>query len=610
VAELESTQSVARPSDKLPYLLIIEGDNARRHTLAGAGPWTIGRADDCQIRVDLTSVSRRHARLAFQSGDLTLQDLGSHNGSQLNGTAIEGETKLVSGDVIAVGEAVLVAYLGRHTLPRGELAGPEQILDRLEGETDRARRSGRLSVAFVDLRARLDDGVVAGIAPLVRTTLRASDAIGRLDDRTLLAVMPERDGDDGERVTRALLSALAPAAPHARAGVAVFPVDAADSAGLLAAAREAAHSASEPLARAGADGSTISIGEQTCRVADPGMRAIYQLLERLAASEMPVLLSGETGVGKEMAALVLHHRSPRARGPFVPVNCAAVPTNLLESELFGYKRGAFSGANADKRGFFAAAGGGTLFLDEVGELPASAQAALLRVVETRQYYRVGDVTPLTADVCLVAATNRDLAAEVEAGRFRKDLYFRLSVAHLALPPLRDRPRDIPILARTFLERARARLDRRPLALSDELLHVLAAHAFPGNVRELANAMQYVATVADGERAEPQHLPPGFGVSEPERLRTDPVSFRPIADEIAELEARRMREALAATGGNQSRAADLIAMPRRTFVTKLSRYGMRPTLRNDILATSASPGSSPAAGRDARDEVGTDPRDDR
>jgi DNA-binding NtrC family response regulator len=201
-------------------------------------------------------------------------------------------------------------------------------------------------------------------------------------------------------------------------------------------------------------------------------------------------------------------------------------------------------------------------------------------VDASQYYRIGDVTPVAADVRVVAASNRHLPTEVKAGRFRKDLYFRLSAAHLVVPPLRDRPREIPLLARAFLDQARARLRQPTLELSGSLLQTLAEHPFTGNVRELANAMEYAAAVADGPAAEPNHLPPAFAAAAAAAFDAPPTgepalppTFRPIAEELAELEKRRMREALLAAGGNQSRAADLIAMPRRTFVTKLARYGL-------------------------------------
>jgi two-component system, NtrC family, response regulator AtoC len=323
---------------------------------------------------------------------------------------------------------------------------------------------------------------------------------------------------------------------------------------------------------------TLTLGDRALVVADPAMLGVYDLLRRLARSELPVLLQGETGAGKEMAAWALHAWSPRAGGPFVPVNCAALPETLVESELFGCRRGAFSGADRDRIGLFESASGGTLFLDEVGELSPAAQAKLLRALDGKEITRLGAVTATPVDTRVVAATNRDLAALVAASRFREDLYFRLNAAQVALPALRQRPLDIPVLAATLLARACARAGRRPMRISDHALQMLEAHDFPGNVRELANAMEYAAAIADGEVLEPHHLPPRVSRrTEPAVLETGgPTRGRRIADELAELEKRRMQEALAGCGGNQSRAAELIGMPRRTFVTKLARYGLGRT----------------------------------
>lgn len=318
-------------------------------------------------------------------------------------------------------------------------------------------------------------------------------------------------------------------------------------------------------------------------VADPAMASLYDLIHRLAASDLSILIVGETGVGKEKAARALHGASARAGGPFVAINCAAIPDPLVESELFGHERGAFSGAERAKPGMIERAAGGTLFLDEICELPPQAQAKLLRAIEERQVFRVGAVVPIPVDFRLVAATNRDVPQEVTTGRFREDLYYRIAAAVIALPPLRERPLDIPVLARAFLSRACSRLGRTPMTISAEAMRALAEYRFPGNVRELLNVMEYVAATCSESVLERRALPRPIaeGTSAPSdvpparepRSRETPA-FRPICEEIEELERRRMKEALAAAGGNQTRAAALIAMPRRTFVSKLRRYGIR------------------------------------
>jgi two-component system response regulator AtoC len=327
----------------------------------------------------------------------------------------------------------------------------------------------------------------------------------------------------------------------------------------------------------------ISLGNNVSLLADPAMIRLYELLRRLARSALPILITGETGTGKENAALAVHHFSSRSSGPMVSINCAAIPENLFESELFGHLRGSFSGATSDKPGRLETASGGTVFLDEVGELPLPAQAKLLRALETGMVMPVGGVRERTIDCRLVAATNRDLEAEGRAGRFREDLYFRLAAATVTLPPLRERQVEISLLAQRFLEDACRKLGRSSLKLADTTRTLLLRHPFPGNVRELRNLIDYCAATVTEDQIHPFHLPPRFApprVIEKEKpstaapLNSEAASFRPIADEVQELEKRRMREALEATGGNQKRAAQLIGMPLRTFVSKLKQYGLR------------------------------------
>jgi transcriptional regulator with GAF, ATPase, and Fis domain len=291
-----------------------------------------------------------------------------------------------------------------------------------------------------------------------------------------------------------------------------------------------------------------------------------------------VLVHGETGVGKELAAAALHAWSPRRRARLVALNCAALPEPLLESELFGHERGAFTGAAGVKEGYLEAAAGGTVLLDEVGDCSPEAQAKLLRALETKRITRVGSTVERPIDVRIVAATNRPLEDEVAAGRFRRDLFFRLSAATVVIPPLRDRPLDLPLLARHFLGEARSRLGRPPLALTPAALALLCEHRWPGNVRELKNAMDFVAVTTGLGPVEVADLPSyllGRSRNGPPSRRAAPAPriFRNLYDEIRELERTRMQEALTAAGGVRVTAAALIGMPLRTFVTKLKEHGL-------------------------------------
>ncbi len=323
------------------------------------------------------------------------------------------------------------------------------------------------------------------------------------------------------------------------------------------------------------DDAGILLGES------PEMIEVSEQVRRIAPSQATVMLIGESGTGKEVVAGLLHSCSTRANGPFVGVNCGAIPANLVEAELFGYERGAFTGAVRQHQGYFERAAGGTLFLDEIAEMPLELQTKLLRVLETGRMVRVGGSEEIAVDVRIITATNRVPEAVIRERRLREDLYYRLAVFVLRLPPLRQRGDDIELLACAFLERlnrehgTRKRFDPGTLA-------VARAHGWPGNVRELKNTIDYIVAAAPDERVEPSDLPERLGGAAGQAAPTaaalpaDVVAdaktpFRPIADELRELERRRMAEALVAAGGVKTRAAQLIDMPIRTFTLKLKQY---------------------------------------
>jgi DNA-binding NtrC family response regulator len=314
-------------------------------------------------------------------------------------------------------------------------------------------------------------------------------------------------------------------------------------------------------------------------VRDPAMRALHEQAARAARASISVLLLGETGAGKEVLARAIHACSPRSAGPFMGVSCAALSESLLESELFGNEKGAFTGAVAARAGLFEAASGGTVFLDEVGELPLATQSKLLRVLEERVVVRLGSTRARPIDVRFVSATNRDVEADSRCGRFRPDLYFRLAGITLAIPPLRERPAELELLARGFVAAACRELDRwAPLGISAEALELLRRHPWPGNVRELRNVIGRAAVLCAGDTILPEHLPPSL-------LRPRPASPPAVADgprgaageslqgEIKSLERARIVEALDRCGGNQSRAADLLGISRRTLVSRLAEFGL-------------------------------------
>jgi transcriptional regulator with GAF, ATPase, and Fis domain len=294
------------------------------------------------------------------------------------------------------------------------------------------------------------------------------------------------------------------------------------------------------------------------------MRQVFAILERVAASDATVLIEGETGTGKELAAEAVHEESARSGGPFVVLDCSAISASLIESELFGHVRGAFTGAVADRPGALEAADGGTIFLDEIGELPLDLQPKLLRALERREIRRVGANDVRRVDVRVVAATNRSLAAEIDAGRFREDLYYRLAVVTVELPPLRERPDDIALLARRFA----AELGRGA-TLSDRALRAFESQAWPGNVRELRNAVARTLSLGEpsGEPAEPAPVATGvIDLSVPLVVARDRL--------IDGFEERYLREALRQTGGNVTRAAEIAGVSRKFIQRALKRYNLR------------------------------------
>ena len=318
--------------------------------------------------------------------------------------------------------------------------------------------------------------------------------------------------------------------------------------------------------------------------ASAAIGTVREIVARVAPSDATVLISGESGTGKEVAARCIHALSGRSEAPFVAINCGALTPTLLESELFGHKRGSFTGAVSDKDGLFAVASGGTLFLDEIGDAPPSVQVKLLRVLQERCYLPVGSTEPLEVDVRILAATNRDLQADVEAGRFREDLFYRIHVVPLVMPPLRERRDDIPLLAELFLNRACAKHGLSTPQLSSAALQLLMGHTWPGNVRELANVVEGGALLASDGVLDPEHLPivlpPSSGgslgttASVLDVVRTG-ESLPPMREAREAFDRTYLEEVLQRSRGNVREAARLAGRNRTDFYELMRRYGIAP-----------------------------------
>jgi two-component system, NtrC family, response regulator HydG len=300
------------------------------------------------------------------------------------------------------------------------------------------------------------------------------------------------------------------------------------------------------------------------------MKAVYAIIEKAAHSDAPIIIFGESGTGKELVARAIHERGKRQNGPYVQVNCAALNESLLESELFGHVKGSFTGAFRDRTGRFEAAHGGDLFLDEIGDIPPSIQIKLLRVLETRQFERVGENTPISVNIRIITATNRNLLELIDQKSFREDLYFRINVIPIHLPPVRERREDIPLLVNSFINRLGLRMGKSIRGLTRQALNRFMDYPWPGNVREMKSALEYAFTVADKDTIDIDHLPPHMLPASRAPLTALPGTtiLHTGGDE-----RQQLIDALRATGGNQSRAARLLGINRVTVWNRMRKYGI-------------------------------------
>ncbi|HSN28394.1 MAG TPA: sigma 54-interacting transcriptional regulator, partial [Kofleriaceae bacterium] len=462
------------------YLVVTLPDGGSRIVaLEDGAELVFGRQSDCTVVVEDDALSRRHAAVRRRGDTVIVEDLESRNGTAINGSVITGSRRVAAGDVISLGP--VTAIVASSSPPRGrQLATVGEFEERLDIEVERALRYRRpLGLAMI----RLDgagDAVVEHVQHVLRQ-LRRIDVCAEYGPDELALVLPETDKHGMEVV----------AARHAsgngvrgQVGCAAFPEDGSSAGALIEVARTRLRGARTAPERRNSTANLMARVSPKAVVVDPLMKQVFQLASRVAASPINVLIAGETGTGKEMVAEAIHRLGPRAQGPFVKINCAALSESLVEAELFGHEAGAFTGAVARRIGFFEQASGGTLFFDEVAELPLAVQVKLLRVLETRKLVRVGATAETPVDVRVVCATNRALDGEVERGRFREDLLYRLTAFVIPVPPLRDRPDEIVPLAAQFAHEIASELGHAFAGFTPEALDTLRGFHWPGNVREL------------------------------------------------------------------------------------------------------------------------------
>ncbi|MFO0568834.1 MAG: sigma 54-interacting transcriptional regulator [Polyangiaceae bacterium] len=549
----------------------------------------VGRAAPSDVIVDDSSVSRQHARFVGKADGASVEDLGSTNGVHRGGEQVE-QADLIHGDEVTLG-GVRVTVLSTSALERREIAPHDRFRLWLDEEITRARYLRRaLAIAMV----RLDrwTGSPRESLPWLRAFLRPIDRVGQYAAGVFEILSPEQSASE---VHARLAVAMAKEAPGGGfvAGIAAYPEAGSSTEELLGNTWEVLSraNAERPIGMF-AEGErrgvrAVRSSEHRGGTRNRAMQDVLRTAERVARSSVPVLILGETGTGKEVLARSVHDASPRRGAAFISVNCAAIPAPLAESILFGHERGAFTGANQRTQGVFEAALGGTVFLDEIGELPATVQAALLRVLEAKTFARVGSTKEIGSDVRIVAATHRDLVAMVESGTFREDLLYRLNTVVLSLPPLRERMEDIPDLASELLAQAARDVSPTP-TLDPDVVELLAAYAWPGNIRELRNVLERALAIADTPLITAEYLPERLrSLRLPLYSRKDTQVPAPVVDlatapadyraAMEALETEYLRFALRQNDWNQTHTARRLDMPLRTLVHRMKVLGVRRPL---------------------------------
>ncbi len=556
-------------------LLVVGTDTCVAHPLE-AGIVTIGRGSDAEIRLVDPLASRHHVRLHLQEPEAVLvEDLGSANGTRLGEERLPAHQRipLAIGQALLIGSTTLVLQHGLSTSRPRRIWTHGHFEARLEDECARSERSGGVfGVARIQIEGAIGP---TRAAELLASSFRAADVLacyGPSDYEVLVVDTTKREGD--ETVGR-VVAELRTKGLIVRSASAFYPEDGRTPEALVARASAAVRGQAR----------VASAGPATVIVADDLMQRLHALVQRISSSNINVLILGETGVGKEVIAEAVHRQSPRSEKPLLRLNCAALSESLLESELFGHEKGAFTGAVATKPGLLETADGGTVFLDEVGELPLALQAKLLRVLDSRQVLRVGGLKSRTIDVRFVAATNRNLEVEVARNAFRQDLFFRLNGFSVLIPPLRDRVAEIAGLARLFVSETAHQMKKEPVPeIAPDALRLLEAYAWPGNIRELRNVMERATVLCTSHRITSEDFPvEKMGATVPVRF-TEPAAPRMAASppsipartftEAETAEHERIVGALEQCGGNQSRAAKVLGISRANLVAKLDKYGIR------------------------------------
>jgi len=562
IANTTVTENDGGSSGGALTLLVMSPGLFASHSLPETGTVTIGRSSKCSIYIDDPVASREHARLHVEAKDgvrqLSIEDLGSANGTRIRDAAIRvhERTPLTPGEGVLIGTTVVIVLQDRSPSGLRRLWSHVYFGARAEEECAKAAQT-KMFVGLARLRFAEQS---TKILPLLARNMTSDHGVAQYGPKDYEILFVVANMGDGEAVMSRLVRDLRAEGVDLNSSIAWCPQAGRTFDALIAAANAMLR---------------VSTAPEAIATDSPEMRRVYEMAMRAAHSPINVLIRGETGVGKDVLARLIHRTSPRAQKPFLALNCAGLSETLLESELFGYAKGSFTGATGPKLGLLSAADGGTVFLDEIGDMPLSIQARLLRVIEDRQIRPLGALQAHEINVRFISATNKDLETAVDKHEFRPDLMFRLNGLCLQIPALRKRREEIPVLTNTFVVEACREIGVEPvLPVGEDAMAALLEHSWRGNIRELKNVMERAVVLCEGGIIRREHLD----------LRADPES-RPterlpsavarsmplLTDPVKQADRDRIIEALDACASNQTRAAQLLKMSRRTFVTKLEYY---------------------------------------
>jgi len=547
-------------------LVLYHRDGAQVAQLDKGRPVVVGRTAPADVEIPDPGLSRQHARFTWDDHGIWVEDLQSTNGTKKNGELIT-RALVTPGDEIAIGPVMVSVHVisSIDDELRG-FDGHDRFVTALADEITRARTFQR-PLALMMVRSVGPKQVhVSRWAGRLRMVLRPVDRVGIYGPAAVLVSLPEATPE----AVQAFATSLSGGDPPLVCGAVSFPADGGSVEELIAALQVASRTGR----RAAEIAEPIPVV-----VKNPAMKEVMATVKRLAHSTIAVLINGETGTGKEVIARAIHEGGPRKKQPLRTINCAAIPGMLIESVLFGHEQGAYTGADKSARGIFEQADGGTVLLDEIGELAAPAQAALLRVLETKKVTRVGGEKEFEVDVRVLAATHRDLEGMVDAGRFRQDLLYRLNTVTLRIPPLRERVDEIRPMAERFLKEARRQAGTDVRSIDARALTALESYAWPGNVRELRNVIERAVVLAAGSTITIDDLTDRVrggsraAHAEPETSDSsdEPGDYK---EHVRRYEAELILRALHKANGNQTEAARALNLPLRTLVHKIQTYGIK------------------------------------